>query len=150
MLNPNAVRDAVVGAIQALQPVIDAIPDTGAGGIAAYCSKFPDSINLRRAIHDMSNAGLRILVVYFDLLPQGRSRPYAHRVRVYLRPRAVSIEEFAHTILTATNGDGFNIRQYSLLPQLETMEPPNLVRVTDEEGEDYFYSDFILYEIGDV
>jgi hypothetical protein len=59
-------------------------------------------------------------------------------------------EDFAHEALNGeVASQGLNIRQYSVIPEVETMNPPGLTRITDREFVDMFYSDFVFEEIGD-
>lgn len=155
MLNPRTLTDAIVTTLKTNQALVDIV---SLANIYAFHYNFAVERSLAGRIAMLPSPGV---LVYWEATQGGNfngAEIFRHRFCVAIRASsqiadvdaAVSYEDIWQAICNgAVNATQLNIRQISIVPEVDLMDTPSVSHMTDGENNDFFVGSFILPEIGD-
>lgn len=153
MLNPriltNAIRDVLVtnADLLALVPTMN-----------VFHYNLGSERTLLEALSLMTSPSI---MIYWDGTQGGNfsgSEIWKHRFNIVMRSDNQKNNSYPHSYEDIwwalcnghVNGTQRNIRQLSIVPDVDLVDTPSVSHMTDGEGNDYFVGSFVLPEIGDV
>ncbi|HEY4364459.1 MAG TPA: hypothetical protein VGN17_26070 [Bryobacteraceae bacterium] len=155
MLKPSLIVNATISTLQTIEDFVTAM--NGTQNIRAHTFVNGQVVPVFEDIYQMTAPSC--LVVYEGTLGgnfDGMTM-WKHHVTVYLKaPNQATVqnplgyEDLVWLVVNGpVNGTALNIRQVSVLPDLQIMDTPTITRLTDETRTDFFKIDFVFPEIGD-